>query len=189
MLIVDVEDSSGLNLTGALGHGINLSVDNNPAVDLTPYFLYHLESHRSGSLEKQIGPLSTGNHILEIQAWDSFNNLAVTEMEIEVAREAGGLRVDRVLNWPNPFRDKTTKLTFMVTKVPIDYEIKIFTVGGRQIWDYHGRAINNYVCDAIWNGRDHAGRLVGNGVYLYTVKIWDDRGNEAEGLGRIAVIR
>ena len=71
----------------------------------------------------------------------------------------------------------------------IDYEIKIFTVGGRQIWDYRGSATSEYVHNATWNGRDSAGRQVGNGVYLYTVKVWDDKGNSAEGLGRIAVVR
>ncbi len=188
LLIVDLEDSSGLNLTGAMGHGINVSIDDSQPIDLTPFFRYELDSHQSGSLEKQIGPLSSGIHKIEIQAWDSFNNLAVTELDVDVTAEAGGLKVERIFNWPNPLRDET-ELTFTVTRIPADYKIKIFTVGGRKIWDYQGRTDVNYVRDAVWNGRDSAGRLVGNGVYLYQVSAWDDDGNHAEGLGRIAVIR
>jgi len=160
------------------------------AIDLTPFFRYDLDSHQSGSLEKGIGPLEPGIHNIEIQAWDSFNNIASVELDVNVTAESGGLKVERIFNWPNPLRNENeTMLTFMVTKTPVDYEIKIFTVGGRQIWDYRGSSTVNYVSDVTWNGRDRAGRTVGNGVYLYQVSAWDDDGNRAEGLGRIAVIR
>ncbi|MDP8238535.1 MAG: type IX secretion system sortase PorU [Candidatus Hatepunaea meridiana] len=188
LLIVDLQDSSGLNLTGALGHGINISIDGGQPIDLTPFFRYDLDSHQSGGLERKIGPISPGLHYIELQAWDNFNNFAVAELEVEVSADAGGLKLERIYNWPNPFNDKT-EFTFIITDFPADYEIKIFTVGGRQIWDYNGTATTNYVRDAVWNGRDSHGRLVGNGVYLYKVTAWDDEGNRTEGIGRIAVAR
>lgn len=199
LLIVDLADESGLNLTGALGHGINVTIDDSRPVDLTDYFEYNLDSYREGSLIKRVGPLDPGIHTIEIQAWDSFNNPAIASLEVDVTDEAGGFRIHRVLNWPNPLRrgDDVTNLTFMVTSNSpykeryeiYDYEIKIFTVNGRMIWKENSSSDKSYNRDIFWNGRDDDGRLVGNGVYLYKVIAWDENGNSSEGLGRIAVMR
>lgn len=188
LLIVDITDSSGLNLTGALGHGVNLRVDGGSPRNITNQFRYNLDSHQSGSLEQRIGPLETGLRRIEIEAWDSYNNMAVKEVEVEVEAGAGGLLIDRVLNWPNPFRT-TTALTFIVNQ-SADYEVKIFTVNGRPIWQRRGSAsTGGIVTDIIWDGRDSAGRQAGNGVYLYKVTAWNSDGEKAEGLGKIAYIR
>ena len=125
---------------------------------------------------------------MEIQAWDSFNNLALKEFEVEVTAAAGGLMVDRVLNWPNPFRDRT-RLTFIVNR-PADFEARVYTVGGRLIWRYRGQATRAGLnADAVWDGRDRAGRTVANGVYLCKIIAFDDGGNRAEGLGRVVYAR
>ncbi len=187
-LIADISDSSGLNLTGVMGHGVSVSIDDRNPVDLTQSFSYHLDSYRSGSLEQRIGPLTAGGHTVEIQAWDSFNNLALKEFEVEVTAAAGGLMVDRVLNWPNPFRDRT-RLTFIVNR-PADFEARVYTVGGRLIWRYRGQATRAGLnADAVWDGRDRAGRTVANGVYLCKIIAFDDGGNRAEGLGRVVYAR
>jgi hypothetical protein len=121
-------------------------------------------------------------------AWDSFNNFSLKTIDLNVIADAGNVMVDRVLNWPNPFKQNTW-LTFVVNK-PVDYEIKIFTVNGRKIWDYQGTTSRSgMVNDVEWDGHDFAGDQVGNGVYLWKVTVWDDEGNSADGLGRIARIR
>lgn len=190
ILIVSLTDSSGLNLTGAMGHGIQFILDGGKPADLTSYFRYNLNSYQSGSVEKKIGPLSAGEHTIEVQAWDSFNNIGSSEIEIEVTDASDGFTVERVLNYPNPSRGNT-ELTFRVTGQISEYEIRIFTVGGREIQDYRGTVVDNtnYIRDIYWNGHDRDGRVCGNGVYLYKVIAWDELGNSAEGLGRIALIR
>ncbi len=188
LLIVDITDSSGLNLTGAMGHGINLRIDDSPPINITGHFRYNLDSYQSGSLEQSIGPLPTGLRRIEIEAWDSFNNLGVEVVEVEVIAGAGSLLLDRVLNWPNPFRT-TTALTFTVNQA-VDYKIEIFTVNGRPIWHRNGSTnAGGLVTDVIWDGRDAAGRKVGNGVYLYKVTAWRRNGDKAQRLGKIAYIR
>ncbi len=188
LLIVDLIDDSGLNLTGRMGHGISISIDGDRPISLTGEFKYHLDSYVSGSLEKQIGPISSGYHTAEIVAWDSFNNFAVKEIELEVVGDGDGIRIERVLNWPNPF-NKTTKLTFEVNK-PVDFDIQVFTVGGRNIWSKSGNMNQpGLMTDIEWDGRDYAGDLVGNGVYLYKVTAFDEDGGKSEGLGRIAFVR
>jgi len=188
LLIVDVADSSGINLTGKMGHGISVSIDGGRQINLTEDFEYDLDSYQSGSLEHRIGPLANGMHEIEIVAWDSYNNIAIKFIEITTADDEGGLTLDHVLNWPNPF-NSTTQLTFTIDR-PVDYEIFIFTVDGRRIWEYRGRASQaGIVSDAMWNGRDRAGRQVGNGVYLFQVNAWDENGQRAESIGQIAYVR
>lgn len=188
LLIVDLTDNSGINLTGKMGHGISISIDGGRPISLTNEFKYNLDSNTSGSLEKQIGPISSGFHTAEIVVWDSFNNFAVMEIDLEVVGEGDGLRVERVLNWPNPF-NTTTQLTFEVNR-PVEYEIHIYTVGGRSIWSTNG-SLNRpgMVTDVEWDGRDYSGDSVGNGVYLYKVTAYDEDGEKSEGLGRIAFVK
>lgn len=188
LLIVDVSDASGLNLTGKMGHGISVVIDGSNQIDLTADFSFHQDSHTSGSLSRRIGTLSAGKHDIEVIAWDSFNNFAVKELEIDILDDDDGLILDRVLNWPNPFRESTT-LTFVVNR-PVEYEVMIFTVGGRRIRDFRGFAADaGMVSDIVWDGRDSAGRSIGNGVFLYKVVVKDLDGGRAEGLGRIAYVR
>ena len=188
LLLVDLADSSGLNLTGAMGHGIALTIDGGAPVDLTPYFSYHLDSYQSGTLERPLEPLTPGTHRFEIEAWDSYDNLAIAGMDVEVIAGGAGLVVDRILNYPNPF-NSTTALTFVVNR-PVEYELLVYTVGGRLIRDFRGRApYAGMISDAIWDARDRAGREVGNGVYLLKVKARDDDGNEANGIGKMVYAR
>ncbi|MFC2149954.1 type IX secretion system sortase PorU [Calditrichota bacterium] len=189
LLIVDVFDSSGVNLTGAMGHGVYARIDDRAPIDLTTYFSYDLDDYQRGSLERRIGPLDAGMHSIEIEAWDSFNNLAVKEMDIEVVASSGGLIVQNILNYPNPFKNNTS-LTFQVTSsnFPVEYEIRIFTVGGRLVKDMRGRVsgqAETYVDDILWDGRDNHGRPIGNGVYLCKVEITDSNGEKADGMGKI----
>ncbi len=186
LLIVDLSDSSGLNLTGTLGHGVRLSIDGGDQQDLTPFFRNNLDDYQSGSLEQRIGPLETGTHNITIEAWDSFNNIDIASVDVNVVASNGGLSVYNVLNLPNPFKDRT-QLSFLVNGEG-EYEIMVYTVGGRLIKDYRGTASQGY--NAVeWDGKDRAGRSIANGVYLYKVNVRDIQGNKAEGLGRIAYIR
>jgi hypothetical protein len=188
LVILDLADSSGLNLTEAMGHGIWLALDNERPVNLTGSFRYDLDSPTEGSLEQRIGPLEPGRHSVKVEAWDSFNNLTIQRSEIEVVASSGSLVIDRVLNWPNPFHE-TTDLTFTIDR-PADYTIELFTVNGRSIRHFSGRAaVAGLIRGAVWDGRDSEGVRVGNGVYLFKVVAVDDEGGKADKLGRIAFIR
>lgn len=187
-VIVVLTDSSGINLTGAMGHGVMATIDDGKSWNLTPSFRYDLNSHTTGSLSETIGPLTPGEHSIKIEAWDSFNNVSLLTSNIEVASDAGGLVLERILNYPNPFKESTA-LTFVVNRA-VDYTIKVFTVNGRKIREYEGRVPSaGLASDAVWDGRDEYNRTVGNGVYLYKVTTRDGSGSEASGIGRIALIR
>jgi hypothetical protein len=83
-----------------------------------------------------------------------------------LAAELLGLPLDVVLepSYPNPFNGQTT----IVYGLPVPSQVRI------DIYNIAGQRIRNLAHDAqgpgryrlVWNGRDAAGRRVGNGIYF-----------------------
>ena len=79
----------------------------------------------------------------------------------------GDLRVEDVLNYPNPF-DASTQFTFKLNQ-EADVEIKVFTVDGQLIRIIDGILGEPGLNMITWDGRDEVGDALANGVYLYKV--------------------
>jgi hypothetical protein len=83
--------------------------------------------------------------------------------------------ITNMLNWPNPFTDKTHFVfTLTGSSVPDYLKIQVLTVSGKLVREidmnelgplHIGRNITEYA----WDGRDEYGDLLANGVYLYRV--------------------
>ena len=189
VVIVDLFDSTGINLTGATGHNILLIADETDEFDLTDYFEYNIDSYTSGSLEHQLDYLSPGVHSMKFRVWDSFNNVYQTEFSIEALDfDSEGEYLFDLLNYPNPFKESTT-LTFKILE-PAEVKIEIYTVAGRKI-----RTLGPEFCFPVfvynrfsWDGRDFEGDRVANGVYLYKVKA-EFAEETVSKIGRIIVMK
>ncbi|MBN2091562.1 type IX secretion system sortase PorU [candidate division KSB1 bacterium] len=180
VLLVTIQDSlSGINLTGEIGHKITLIIDQKEEqkIDLTPYFHYDLGSYRAGKIQYQLLNLAEGEHTIEIKAWDNFNNSTKTEAKFCIIDQEK-LVVRNLLNYPNPFADKTN-FTFEINQ-PAEIDIKIYTVAGRMIRTFSGvPAHQGFNFEHTWDGTDEAGEPVANGVYLFQFSA------KAEIMGRI----
>ena len=193
LLHVGVIDSSGVNLSGEVGHRITVRVDDAAPEDLTSFFNYDLDSYTTGSLEKSIGPLSSGEHRLVVEAWDSFNNLNQASLTFTVG-EAGeaGYEIRDVLNYPNPMTD-ITYFTYSLTQHgTTKVSVKIYTLSGKLVWEADGFGTNmlyNSNSELGWDGRDRAGHQLANGVYLYKVMAENAVGDEAEATGKLVILR
>ena len=193
-LHVDLADSSGVNLSGEVGHKITVRVDDAQAEDLTPFFNYDLDSYTRGSLEKTIGPLAEGEHQLVLEAWDSFNNLSRGSLTFAVGKSGEeGYAIRDVYAWPNPMND-VTHFTYYLTQAGTRRVfIKVFTLSGKLVFemdglDTRGPAFNSNA-DRPWNGRDREGHLLANGVYLYRIKAEHADGHAAESIGKLVILR
>ncbi len=193
LLHVGVADSSGVNLSGEVGHRITVRVDDAAPEDLTPYFNYDLDSYTGGGLEKNIGPLSPGEHRLVVEAWDSFNNLNQSTLTFTVGQAGeAGYAVRDVLNYPNPMKDVTCFTYSLTQGGTTNVTIKIFTLSGKLVWEERGFGTNmlfNSNSDRAWDGRDREGMQLGNGVYLYRVKAENQNGHTAEATGKLVILR
>jgi hypothetical protein len=186
-------DEHGINITGELGHGITLVIDQDyqHQLDLTRDFQYDLESFQKGSLSYRLVNLSEGEHVLNIKAWDSANNSSLLSVRVEV-RAQTELELSQVMNYPNPF-SLETKFYYRLSSPAETVKIEIFTLAGRLIRvipNPSGKAGMNF--SASWDGRDQDGDRVANGVYIYKVvaeKRVNDEVRKDEVFGKAVVLR
>lgn len=195
-LFVEVSDSNGVNITGNVGHGITVTIDGQTVIDLTDAFSYYLDSHTSGAAGHDFlpGEISSGSHTAEAVAWDAANNPSTAEISFEVL-STGTLKLEKLLNYPNPFKG-STHFTFVLSGGGADraeVSIKIYTVAGRLVKVISGiKGEDNFNYNdpsLVWDGRDEQGDLLSNGVYLYKVKAKGTDGSTAEEIGKLMVIR
>ncbi|MBN2030480.1 type IX secretion system sortase PorU [bacterium] len=166
-LVADIlDDKSGVNITGEIGHKMILTLDGQVKTDVTEYFQYEEGSYLGGRLIYRLSDLENGIHELSFKVWDNANNSSTQTIVFEVVSR-GDLKIDDVLNYPNPF-ETSTHFTFKLSQ-GADVEIKIFTVDGQLIRvmdDILGEPGLNVI---FWDGRDDVGDELANGVYLYKV--------------------
>jgi len=111
-----------------------------------------------------------GEHSLKIFTKDAakkFNTLLIYEKYFIVTSE---IEIKNVYNFPNPFSGYTY-FTFVLTQIPDEVKIKIYTVAGRlikQINVYNYELTTN-LNKVYWDGRDDDGNIVSNGIYFYKI--------------------
>jgi|WetSurMetagenome_2_1015567.scaffolds.fasta_scaffold10682_2 hypothetical protein len=175
-IIADLFDISGINLTGAIGHKLEgiFNDNDNSKIDLTPYYNSDT-SYQYGSLEYPLQNLSDGNYKLKIRAWDTYNNLSESVVNF-IVKSNSQLYVDKVFNYPNPFKDNTSFTFQHNLDATVNVRIKIYTIGGRLIKELLRTNITDKNVIIDWDGRDNDGDAIANGTYIYKVTIKSDDG-------------
>jgi hypothetical protein len=179
-------DSSGINTSGATGHGIIMTIDGQEAsaVDLSSYFSYDRNSHISGTVTYPVSGLEPGIHTIRIRAWDNMGNSAVEEFIFEA--DDCILAISNPLAYPNPFKNET-EITFNIDE-PASIEIDIYTLSGRFV-----RKLESAVEPAFgivhWDGNDSHGTPVANGVYIAKIKATSEDGERVQDILKIAKAR
>ncbi len=172
-LIVYINDPQGINLTGELGHGITLIIDDDweNIQDLTSNFQYDLNNYTQGSLRQKLN-LKDGEHTLKIKAWDNANNSTLQSFLVKVLSVDKELSITEAMNYPNPFSTKnhgSTQFTYELSVPAEKVEVKIFTISGRLIKIISGTGSPGFNSGVIWDGRDEDEDRVANGVYIYKI--------------------
>ncbi|MCJ7498525.1 MAG: type IX secretion system sortase PorU [candidate division Zixibacteria bacterium] len=168
-LVVYINDPQGINLTGELGHGITLTVDDDweNMQDLTSNFQYDLNNYTQGSLKQKLN-LKEAEHTMKIKAWDNANNSTLQSFLVKVLSVGKELSITQAMNYPNPF-SRFTQFTYELSVPANKVEIKIFTLSGRLIKILSGTGSPGFNSGVIWDGRDEDGDKVANGVYIYKI--------------------
>lgn len=189
-LLVELEDENGVNLTGEVGHRIEVFIDDNVKKDVTEFFVYDINSYQEGQLEYTLPALSPGIHHLKIICWDNLNNFSERELSFRTS-SASELVIEEVVNFPNPFSDRT-HFTFqlLTPSGSADVTISVYTVTGRKIYEIKDVASAgfNRIPAQGWDARDWDGDLIANGVYLYKIVV-DDGEKKIEKIDKLAVVR
>ncbi len=186
-----ISDSNGINITGELGHGITLSLNDNPSstFDITSQFEYDLGNFQKGKVTFSLPNLTPGSNFVKIKAWDNLNNSTIKKVTFQTA-QAGEFQITELLNYPNPFSSQTN-FTYKLTE-EAEVEIKIYTLSGkliRTLKNASGLADYNY--NTVWDGKDQDGDQVASGVYIFKALARSKAsGNKkSEALGKAVVKR
>ena len=176
ILLAFLEDENGINTASGIGHDIVAILDgdeSNPYV-LNEYYETNNDDYTSGFVRFPFRDLTPGLHTILFKAWDVYNNLITAEIQFNAICSDDGLRVERVLNYPNPFVSYTEFwFNHNMPFEPLDVQVQILTVAGKLVKTINQQVTTEgFLCrEIIWDGRDDFGDKIGKGVYVYKLKV------------------
>jgi hypothetical protein len=204
-LIVQLEDSSGINTTGVgIGHDLTAKIigsmsqrtEQNETVEsmyvLNDYYVAAADNFQKGTAEYQLSNLSAGNYSVKVKAWDVFNNSTETEIDFKVLSDED-FSLSHILNYPNPFTESTG--FYFEHNQPfeeVDVLIHIFSPSGKLVktLDHFEMGTGNVrVGPIIWDGLDDFGDRVGRGVYFYRLKVRLGNGQSAQVFQKLVILK
>lgn len=193
-LIVHLFDENGINTIGnSFGHDLSAVLDENSqeTINLNNFYTADLDQYKSGKIAYPLSDLANGKHVITVRAWDVYNNSSEEFTEFFVANNAK-LALKHVLNYPNPF---TTNTTFWFEHnrpgESLSAQIQIFSITGRLIKTIQ-QTINSdafLTREISWNGLDDFGDQIGNGVYIYVLKVKTEDGSSAIQHEKLVIIK
>ncbi|WP_185154101.1 type IX secretion system sortase PorU [Fulvivirga sp. M361] len=100
-LHVQLSDENGINLSTKNNRGITAVLDDQQTIDLTPFYKAEIDRFDKGSVVYDLIALPVGKHHLSIEAYDSYNNKAYTEIEFFVV-DSTQIILSKFNYFPNP---------------------------------------------------------------------------------------
>lgn len=190
MLLACVKDNFGINSTGAgIGHDITFVLDGDiiNTTSVNDYFasgdgngcsFTDLKDYQKGSVTFPLKSLTPGEHQLVFKVWDINNNSTSSTLNFVVKDESEKkLTVNRLLNWPNPFTNKTYVQFEHNCDDILDVNVQIYTITGKIV-----RTLSSSITaepflqgfrtprQAIeWDGKDDFGDTVAKGTYIFKI--------------------
>ena len=189
-LLACVTDDKGINSTGSgIGHDITVILDGKiiDTVVLNDFYFSgdgngclntSLADYQKGNVTYPFRNLAPGPHQLTFKVWDINNNSTTQTLNFIVKDESNqNLIVNKLLNWPNPFTNKTYVQFEHNCDDMLDVNVQIYTITGKLV-----KTISTTVTaepffqgfrtprTAIeWNGKDDFGDAVGKGTYIFKI--------------------
>ena len=174
-LLVKLEDENGINTAGGIGHDLVAILDGdeeNPII-LNDFYESDTDNFNIGKALRTLRDLEPGLHTVTVIAWDTYNNSSTADLQFVVAGDQE-LKLENVLNYPNPFVNYT-EFWFNHNRPfePLEVQVQIFTVTGKVV-----KTINQVVTttgflsrEITWDGLDDFGQKIGKGVYVYKITV------------------
>lgn len=174
-ILVFMQDESGINTAGGIGHDIVAILDgdvSNPYI-LNDYYQTELDDFTKGTLRFPLRNLKVGLHTITLTVWDVYNNPTTSEIQfIVVGNET--IKLTNVLNYPNPCVNYT-EFWFSHNKPnePLEVQVQVLTITGKVVWTKNQTITTpGFLSREIsWNTRDDFGNKIGKGVYVYKLTV------------------
>lgn len=192
-LLALLSDSLGINTVGnGIGHDITAVLDGSTSKTyvLNDYYEADLDSYQSGRVSFPFSSLENGEHIIRFKAWDILNNSSEAYIRFVVA-EAGEFTLQNIFNYPNPFSSGTSfYFSHNQPNVTLDVSIQILTVSGKLVKTISTTlSSDSYQSTPIaWDGLDDYGEKIGNGVYIYRLRVKTQDGRQKEEYEKLVIL-
>lgn len=168
-------DENGMNTASGIGHDMVAILDGdetNPYI-LNDYYETTLDDYKNGKTRYPFRNLAVGLHIILFKAWDVYNNLVTAEIQFVVVGD-DELKLENVLNYPNPFVSYT-EFWFSHNRPfePLEVQVQVMTVTGKIVWTKNQVVTTTGFLsrEITWDGRDDFGDRIGKGVYIYKLTV------------------
>ena len=170
-LIVNISDSSGINIYDGIGHNFRYWFNNETeSYNINPaFFSYNNACSGSGDLIITVPESYTGYNTIYFEAWDNYNNRTEESINLNILNYTiENVIITDFLNLPNPFK-QSTHFTFQVpepSNLPISIEIDIFDLDGNLLKTLTHKNINQTFNSITWDGSNSANQDLPNGTYI-----------------------
>lgn len=176
LLLAYLSDSSGINTSGnGIGHDITLVIDDlvRDIRVLNEWYVSDLNSWQSGQIQYRLPMQTEGAHTLVLKAWDGANNS--TEVKLDyVVKKQEKLAISKVMNFPNPFRDRT-RFSFEHNQPgkALKVQVLVYSSEGKLVKRISGpfQTAGTRNIQVEWDGKDESGRKIQKAVYIYQIII------------------
>lgn len=193
VLLAYLQDESGINTTGHIGHDIVafLNDDTSSPYILNQFYQADLDSWQSGRVVYPFFNLEKGNYTLTLRAWDAHNNVSLSSIEF-VVTSAPGIELSELLNIPNPMADYTTfSVEHNKPATEMQVRIDIYSLTGQlvKVIEQNIYASGFNIPPIEWDGRDQGGALLENGVYVFRAHITTQDGDSSQRTEKLIILR
>ncbi|KQR93444.1 hypothetical protein ASG01_09680 [Chryseobacterium sp. Leaf180] len=189
-LLACLTDDTGINSTGSgIGHDITTYLDGQiiNTVVLNDFYSSgegngclnpSLADYQKGNVTYPFRNLSIGQHQLTFKVWDINNNSSTATLNFEVKDEADQkLIINRPLNWPNPFTNKTYVQFEHNCDDILDVNVQIYTITGKLVKTISQAVVAEPFLQGFrtprqaieWDGKDDFGDTVAKGTYIFKI--------------------
>ena len=201
-LLACVTDNTGINSTGSgIGHDITVVLDGE-VINTTVLNDFYTPGtgngcinasfldYQKGSVLYPFQNLKPGNHQLTFKVWDINNNSTTQTLNFVVRDpEAENLVVKKLLNWPNPFTNKTYIQFEHNCDDVLDVNVQIYTITGKLVRTFSTTVTSTPFLEGYrthrtaieWDGNDDFGAPVGKGTYIYKVLVKSQNQEKCKG--------
>ena len=190
LLLACVTDDKGINSTGSgIGHDVTVILDGKiiDTVVLNDFYFSgdgngctnpSLADYQKGNVTYPFRNLSPGEHQLTFKVWDINNNSTTATLNFIVKDESDqNLIVKKLLNWPNPFTNKTYVQFEHNCDDVLDVNVQIYTITGRLVKTLSTTVTAEPFLQGFrtpktaieWDGNDDFGDAVGKGTYIFKI--------------------
>jgi len=193
-LLIKAKDSYGINVSGtAVGHDATAVFDGSKSeqIILNQFYETDKNSYQKGLFKYPVSLLSEGKHAVDVKVWNINNEVTQKYLEFYVESSAS-LALQHVLNYPNPF---TTITNFYFehnqSNQQLDVLIQIYTVSGKLIKTISSNFYSegNRSIPITWDGKDDFGDPIGRGVYVYKIRVQNDKKELAQKYEKLVILK